>query len=160
MNKQDKELKLSKHFHESNLIEGFDSKEADQCVADAWEYIKEAPRLNMGRIKQVQYHCVKHQDDLTSADKGKFRKDIVYIGGRATQPPIVAKLQLQDLIQDINNGQIPPKEAHVRFERIHPFTDGNGRTGRILMWWHELQLGQEPTLITKEKVSDYYEWFR
>jgi hypothetical protein len=53
-----------------------------------------------------------------------------------------------------------PKNAHIRFERIHPFVDGNGRTGRMLMWWHERMLGLEPTLIKAEEKEKYYEWFK
>ena len=43
------------------------------------------------------------------------------------------------------------KEAmfHIRFERIHPFADGNGRTGRIIMNKHLIDMGLAPAVITK-----------
>ena len=44
---------------------------------------------------------------------------------------------------------------HIRFERIHPFNDGNGRTGRILMNYHLLKLGLAPVLITNVMAEDY-----
>ncbi len=49
------------------------------------------------------------------------------------------------------------KEAifHIRFERIHPFADGNGRTGRIIMNKHLLDLGLPPVLFTDD-MTDYY----
>lgn len=49
------------------------------------------------------------------------------------------------------------KEArfHIIFERIHPFHDGNGRTGRILMNHHLLKQGVAPVLIT-DVMSDEY----
>lgn len=42
---------------------------------------------------------------------------------------------LEELLEDINEGLISPFVAHVRYEKIHPFTDGNGRTGRALWLW-------------------------
>ena len=49
------------------------------------------------------------------------------------------------------------KEAifHIRFERIHPFNDGNGRTGRIILNAHLLKNNQAPVLITDVMSDDY-----
>lgn len=44
---------------------------------------------------------------------------------------------------------------HIRFERIHPFNDGNGRTGRILMNYNLLHQGMAPVLITDFMSEDY-----
>lgn len=44
---------------------------------------------------------------------------------------------------------------HIRFERIHPFNDGNGRTGRILMNYNLLRQGMAPVLITDFMSEDY-----
>ncbi|MBQ3307480.1 MAG: Fic family protein [Bacilli bacterium] len=44
---------------------------------------------------------------------------------------------------------------HIRFERIHPFNDGNGRTGRILLNYHLLKNGLAPVLITHVMSYDY-----
>ena len=44
---------------------------------------------------------------------------------------------------------------HIRFERIHPFNDGNGRTGRILMNYNLLKQGIAPVLITNFMSRDY-----
>lgn len=37
-----------------------------------------------------------------------------------------------------------PWEEHVAFERLHPFMDGNGRTGRTMWAWHMRKVGQDP----------------
>lgn len=43
---------------------------------------------------------------------------------------------LDDLLFKCNShGLISPWAAHVEYERIHPFTDGNGRSGRALWYW-------------------------
>lgn len=39
-----------------------------------------------------------------------------------------------------------PYQTHVRYEKLHPFTDGNGRSGRVLWAWHMKQLSKPITL--------------
>ena len=48
-------------------------------------------------------------------------------------------------------------DAHIQFERIHPFSDGNGRTGRMLMNYSLLQEGFPPLIIEKETKAIYIE---
>lgn len=45
---------------------------------------------------------------------------------------------------------------HVQFERIHPFQDGNGRVGRLVMFWQCLQAHIVPFIITEELRLFYY----
>lgn len=44
---------------------------------------------------------------------------------------------------------------HIRFERIHPFNDGNGRTGRIILNQHLLKQGFAPVMITNYMSREY-----
>lgn len=46
-------------------------------------------------------------------------------------------------------------EQHLRFERIHPFSDGNGRTGRALIVHSCLQQGIAPIIINKKGRQEY-----
>ena len=47
-------------------------------------------------------------------------------------------------------------DFHVRFERIHPFQDGNGRVGRLIMFWQCLQSNTAPFIITDDLRLFYY----
>ena len=58
---------------------------------------------------------------------------------------VLKKVELDDII-----------DFHVRFERIHPFQDGNGRVGRLLLFWQCLQNGIVPFIITEELRLYYY----
>ena len=55
-------------------------------------------------------------------------------------------------------------EFHVRFERIHPFQDGNGRVGRLILFKECLKYGFVPFIIDEELKMFYYrglsEWQR
>ena len=68
--------------------------------------------------------------------------------------------QLKALLNDYNHHR--PKsfedilDLHVRFEQIHPFQDGNGRVGRLLMFKECLANGIVPFIITDEQKMFYY----
>lgn len=54
-------------------------------------------------------------------------------------------------------------EAHHIFECIHPFADGNGRTGRLLLNYFRMMWGLEPVVVRKAEVRAYYnaiQWYR
>jgi len=49
-------------------------------------------------------------------------------------------------------------ESHSDFEKIHPFSDGNGRTGRLLLFALALKLGLVPPILRKERRMAYYRY--
>ena len=57
----------------------------------------------------------------------------------------IQKIQFDDIL-----------DLHVRFERIHPFQDGNGRVGRLIMFWQCLQSNTVPFIITDDLRLFYY----
>ena len=57
----------------------------------------------------------------------------------------IQKIQFDDIL-----------DFHVRFERIHPFQDGNGRVGRLIMFWQCLQSNFVPFIITDDLRLFYY----
>jgi Fic family protein len=58
-------------------------------------------------------------------------------------PEIEARLaQLLRLVCNLD--QLTPFEAHVEYELLHPFMDGNGRSGRALWAWHMIRDDEDP----------------
>lgn len=77
-----------------------------------------------------------------------------------TSPPNLVEEHLNKLIEVFynSNEDIIKKVAifHADFEKIHPFPDGNGRTGRLLMNLELMKEGFPITIIKKEDREDYY----
>lgn len=63
---------------------------------------------------------------------------------------------LNDLLADINCFELTPWEAHVAYETLHPFLDGNGRSGRVLWAWQIKREGRDPFALPFLHAS-YYE---
>ncbi len=93
---------------------------------------------------------------MKSEETGKFRKSDVTVGPHT--PPNWQKLTplVNDLLYAINTKK-DPWLCHCEFECIHPFVDGNGRTGRVLLYMQERAQGIEPRIILeKGKQPNYY----
>lgn len=81
------------------------------------------------------------------------------VGGQETCPPKEVHQQMKALISAYNHGKKTLGDIidfHVRFEQIHPFQDGNGRVGRLLMFKECLANGIVPFIITDDLKMFYY----
>lgn len=151
---------------ESNAIEGVYNIDSLEQAKFAWEYLKKQKELTPSVILKTHKILMLHQM-LYGYEKGYFRTCKVYIGGREGlnyhQVPDAINEWCEDAMQSV---EVPGKDGHnikidhIQYERIHPFVDGNGRTGRMFMNWQRLQ-AKLPLLIIKESEKyDYYDWFR
>lgn len=144
-------------LEQSNFIEGV-LGHLDEA-AEAWDYMKEQRHLSLNSIMGVHRRLLSLLDPTIA---GEIRKIAVHVGGRATPNPASVPYLLHDLVTKWGHPKTEHeiKEWHVAFEWIHPFADGNGRTGRILMNYQRIKNGL-PILVIHEgdEQQEYYKWF-
>ena len=149
------------YVHQSNLIEGFDSRSVDDASLRAWENLRHTKVLTHEAICKLQKRLTAHQPELNDMWRGAYRnrtRTRVWVNGQeALSPAFVG--QRMDIWLNEQYPTLSPKESHILFEKIHPFVDGNGRVGRMLMWLKERELGLPYTLISYDDREQYYQWF-
>ena len=91
---------------------------------------------------------------------GDYKKLPNEVGGNATCPPEEVHAQMKLLLSQYNVKSTKSLEDildfHQKFEAIHPFQDGNGRVGRLVMFKECLANGIVPFIITEELKFFYY----
>lgn len=143
----------------SNNIEGIYNVKADMEYFKAWVFLRGCRELSHLIIGRTQQMITNHQRELDRIHKGNYRRINVTVGGRYCPEPALVRPLMEDWLADVVKGEKSAKELHIQFEMIHPFVDGNGRTGRLLMWWIESRRGLAPTFIPNDFKEDYYAWF-
>ena len=135
------------------------------AFSNLMDHLENNDKLSVSIIKEI------HADltDRLQYDKGQFKKnDNLIIGAEfQTATPGETPFLIQQLVDNLeyrleNAATEEEKlesilDAHIQFERIHPFSDGNGRTGRMLMNYSLLQEGFPPLIIEKETKATYIE---
>ena len=95
---------------------------------------------------------------------GDYKRMPNEVGGQETCPPQEVHRQMKALLSEYNHNRRKTLEDildfHVRFEKIHPFQDGNGRVGRLLMFKECLAHHLVPFIITDELKLFYYRGLR
>jgi Fic family protein len=93
---------------------------------------------------------------------GKFRKCDVWIGERKGSDWVLIPTLIKSWCDLANNAKTEEEiqHDHIRYERIHPFGDYNGRSGRILMNWQRIKAGLPLLVIKESEKSEYYKWFK
>lgn len=165
--------------YNTNAIEGstITLEETREIIHD-----KIAPKKPLNDVKETETHANVFLSMLTKQEKisnelllkwhkeifgetkrdivGRFRNYHVRVGTYVAPDWQDVKDLMKDFVASINKITINPVEfsarAHYRFEKIHPFGDGNGRIGRLIMnhilWWN----GYPMIIIEHKKRRSYY----
>lgn len=139
-------------------LEAIGHKEAFDFVLSI---VKKKKNLTESIIKQIHYLVLADKPE----DRGTYRKVPVRIMGAKHIPPepYLIEPQMNQLLSSLNKSKedILTKLAmfHIEFEAIHPFIDGNGRTGRLLLNFELMKAGYPPINIKFKNRLSYYDAF-
>lgn len=139
-------------------MEAVGHKEAFDFVRDL---VKDNVPISESIIKQIHYLVLADKKE----DRGVYRRVPVRIMGAKHEPvqPYLIQPQMEQLLEKYRNSteHIIPKLArfHIKFEGIHPFIDGNGRTGRLLVNLELMKAGYPPIDIKFTDRIAYYNAF-
>ena len=139
-------------------MEAVGHKEAFDLFRDL---VKGQVPLSESIIKQIHYLVLADKRE----DRGVYRRVPVRIMGAKHEPvqPYLIQPAMERLLEDYRNStdHMIPRLArfHIEFEGIHPFIDGNGRTGRLLVNLELMKAGYPPIDIKFADRISYYNGF-
>ena len=139
-------------------LEAVGHKEAFEYVS---ELVKEKAPITESIIRQIHYLVLADKRE----DRGVYRRVPVRIMGAHHEPvqPFMIQESMEQLMRSYaeNTEHIVTRLArfHIEFEAIHPFIDGNGRTGRLLVNLELMKAGYPPIDIKFTDRIAYYNAF-
>ncbi len=139
-------------------MEAVGHKEAFDSVC---ELVRDKKDITQSIIKQIHFLVLADKKE----DRGVYRRVPVRIMGAKHEPvqPYMIKPGMEQLLNWYKNctEHIVTKLAkfHIEFEAVHPFIDGNGRTGRLLVNLELMKAGYPPIDIKFSDRVSYYKAF-
>lgn len=164
---------ITRFIYESNAIENSNTSyektyallfqdvmpegQSDIDVVD----LKNTINYSLDHLEEFDNGTILHLGE-TITHKDGFRKIPNMIQGASFTPPEPEYVpsQLSEAIYQYNNSELSLLEKiatfHIMFERIHPFEDGNGRVGRVIINHQLLMNNSIPVVIPFSKREEYF----
>jgi len=128
----------------------------------AWKFVKE--QVNQGKYLSENLIKEIHRILMDNIEKGgEYRNADLIITGAKFKPPshFIIKYELENFFHTLKNNELNEialaAYTHGEFVKIHPFSDGNGRTSRIIMNYQLIKEDFLPININVEKKEEYYD---
>jgi len=164
---ENKKPQIEEFLLQSNAIEGVHDDTSFQQSKRAWEYLMTQKKMTT-KVVLGTHNILMLGSNLDISQIGSFRNVGVMVGGYIAINPLKIPEAMESWVEDVNTSiKVPGKDGkhikldHITYEKIHPFIDGNGRTGRMFMNWQRIR-AKLPILIVhvgKEQL-EYYKWFK
>lgn len=119
-------------------------------------------KISETHIKQLHFILKTNTSDSQKSwfAVGDYKRLANEVGGEETVQPKEVHKHIRTLLAEYNSIEkvefTDILNFHVQFERIHPFQDGNGRVGRLIMFWQCLHSRIVPFIITEDLRLYYY----
>jgi Fic family protein len=128
---------------------------------NALKYVEEHYNSDINQKDLFELHRLVNQNIESEKTLGGYKKVQNYIGDVNTSSYLFVKERMEKLFDWITeaNSKINAFEvafqSHAQFETIHPFVDGNGRVGRLMLNWILMSKGFAPLIIRDKRRSEY-----
>ncbi|MXN79846.1 Fic family protein [Burkholderia sp. 4701] len=144
-----------------SLREHFEATNHRDAIVYVEDIVSKAEALSEWQIRNIHSLVLKGID---AEEAGRYRRENVVIAGASMTPPefvhlpaeMAALIDWYEAAGDMHSVE-RAAELHTRFVKIHPFVDGNGRTGRLLLNFELMKAGYPPAIIRKEDRLAYYD---
>ncbi len=127
----------------------------------AWEYVEKHCKRLPTHDDLKKLHELTNRGIETDATLGMYKKVQNYIGDVHTSSFLFVDEKMEQLLKwirkaykQIDNFEVA-FQSHAQFEIIHPFIDGNGRVGRLLLNWLLMYTGLMPLAVQQKDRNEY-----
>ena len=143
------EIRNAKLANELFLTSFGEKRKMDETLVKEFQKL-----LTMNTYDVRRWHLGERPGEYKKHDYVTGREEI----GAAPEDVQEEMAELMDELQDLKQEDALTAAAyfHVKFENIHPFADGNGRTGRLAMNYLLVMLGHPPIVVHEEDRKEYY----